>query len=345
MNITGDKNGVIPTDIKTNRTISYYDIIASDISTKSKKTVPWNTYMETLIAVTTDQLNNIKTNIIHNYNLDELQVESIGNLFNNTGEYKIIVDSNLKKIIRKQRFNSTIEFMLDFTSISNWVVEKIIEYNLDKVASAFQSQTKWYRQTLKNKILRQETKIAANRAESYICQTIAICKEKRCYTEYLKEWLRYLLSVPDALRELFKAVPDLLEYNKDFIKSNVKFRQTIKYVFNSDAVVQKDILDFVDEVITNKNNVVYLAPDALKNSARLLKHLFSLLNKHYDLNKTNKSDLDSITENINNWTKSDDVKIKEVLDAIVENMKVNLKYLSPQVQNEVSNAWSEIIAL
>lgn len=306
--------------------------------------LPWNTYIDALTTVTIEQIENIKSNIIDNYNLDEIQIESIQNLFNNSVEYKVIIHNNLKKIILAQKFNNTKKFMLAFTITSNKVVEKILKYNLDKVTSAFLSPTLWYRQTLKDKILRQETKIVTNRVDSYICRATNICKEKLNYTDYLKEWLRHLLSAPDALKEMFVAVPSVLEKHKQSIKSNVKFRQTIKYILNSDAVVQKDTLDFVDEVIANKERVVDLVPAALKKSARLLKKLFAHINKSFDV-KHCSSNLASITNMIYDWALGENIKMEVILDEIVENMIQTLKKWPLDVQSEVKSVWSKIIVL
>lgn len=317
-----------------------------DIS-KRNDTVLFDTFVSVLIEVTTEQLRNVRTNVMNNYDLYRADVSDIKKAFNNVEEkYTEILHNKLKNMMAKKPLNVTDHFMIDFMDVSNYIFEKVLKYHVKNVKGKMLSQTKWYRQTLKEKILRQQTKISFNFIENKICDTLQICRDRYYYSDYLIDWLRSLMNVGSRdLKRFFVPVPEVLEKHKHFIKSNIKFRQTIKYIINAEAIVKRDTLDFIDEVLTNPDKVLKLSPNALKPSVMLLRELFNLLDGVYDVNDENIEHLENISEMLRDWIDGKSFDIHKVLNAIVENMKINLKIWPLDVQNKIYYVWSEILVL
>lgn len=315
--------------------------------TKYNDTILFDTFINVLIEVTTEQLRNIKSNVMTNYELQRDDVNDIKRAFNNIEEkYTEILHKKLVKMMESENFNVTDHFMIDFMDVSNYILERVLKFHIKNVKGKMVSHTKWYKQTLKEKILRQQTKISFNFIENHVCDTLQICRDRYYYSDYLIDWLRSLMNVGFRdLKRFFVPVPEILEQHKHFIQSNIKFRQTIKYIINAEALVKRDTLDFIDEVLTNPDKVLKLSPAALKPSVTLLRELFSLIDGAYDVNDQNIENLESITEMLRDWIDGSNFDIHKVLNAIVENMKVNLKIWPIDVQSRIYYVWSEIIVL
>uniref|UniRef100_A0A2A4K6D4 Uncharacterized protein n=1 Tax=Heliothis virescens TaxID=7102 RepID=A0A2A4K6D4_HELVI len=314
---------------------------------QSNDTILFDTFVNVLIEVTTEQLRNVKFNIMNNYDLYEADIADIKKAFTNIEDkYTEIVNSKLKTMLEGKSINITDHFMLDFMDVSNYILERALRYHVKNVKGKMLAQTKWYRQTLKEKIIRQQTKISFNYIENNICDTLQICRDRYYYSDYLTDWLRTLMNLSSRdLKRFFGPVTEILETHKHFIKTNIKFRQTIKYIINAEAIVKRDTLDFVDEVLTNPDKVLKLAPNALKPSITLLRELFNLIDGVYDVNDHNIETLENITEMLRDWIEGKTFDIHKVLNAIVENMKINVKIWPLDIQNKIYYVWSEIIAL
>ncbi|CAD0193814.1 unnamed protein product [Chrysodeixis includens] len=310
-------------------------------------TILLDTFINVLIEVSTEQLRNIRSNVITNYELQRGDVNDIKRAFNNIEEkYTEILQKKLQKMMESEHFNVTDHFMIDFMDVSNYILERVLQFHIKNVKGKMISNTKWYKQTLKEKILRQQTKISFNFIENHICDTLQVCRDRYYYSDYLIDWLRSLMNLGFRdLKRFFMPVPEILEKHKHFIQSNIKFRQTIKYIINSEALVKRDTLDFIDEVLTNPDKVLKLSPTALKPSVVLLRELFSLIDGAYDVNDQNVENLEKITEMLRDWIDGSSFDIHKVFDAIVENMKLNLKIWPLDVQNRIYYVWSAIIIL
>ncbi|XP_022833902.1 uncharacterized protein LOC111361742 [Spodoptera litura] len=343
----------------------YYHIVPSEVPTDVQDLVNFENYTDTydipakndsllfdtfvsvLTEVSTEQLRNVKSNIMSNYDLHRADVADIKRAFNNIEDkYTDIINTKLKTMLDGKPINITDHFMIDFMDVSNYILERVLRYHIKNVKGKFMTQTKWYRQTLKEKILRQQTKISFNYIENNMCETLQVCRDRYYYSDYLTDWLRTLMNVsPRDLKRFFVPITDVLESHKYFIKSNMKFRQTIKYIINAEAIVKRDTLDFLDEVLTNPDTVLKLAPNGLKPSVALLRELFSLIDGVYDVNDHNIEQLENITEMLRDWIEGKSFDVHRVLNAIVQNIRVNLQVWPLDIQSKIYYVWSEIILL
>lgn len=324
-----------------------YNAEPEDIAVSKNDSVLFDTFVSVLIEVSNEQLKNVRTNIINNYDLSPLEITNVKKAFNNIEEkYTDIINTKLKAMLSGKPINITDHFMIDFMDVSNYILEKVMKYHISNVKGKMMMEAKWYQQTLKDKILRQQSKISFNFIENNICDTLQICRDRYYYSDYLIDWLRTLMNVaPRDLKRFFVPVREVLENHKLFITSTVKFRQTVKYIINADAMVKRDTLDFLDEVLSNPDKVLKLAPNPLKRSVVLLRELFNIIDGVYDVSDQNIEHLENITDMLRDWTEGKNFDIHKVLNAIVENMKLNLKTWPLYIQNKTYYLWSDIIML
>lgn len=318
-----------------------------DIEVSSNDTLLFNAFVNILIEVSTEQLRNVKSNVMNNYNLHGEDIANVKKAFNNIEErFTEIVNTKLRAMLEGKRINVTDHFMIDFMDVSNYILEKVLRYHIKNVKGKLITPTTWLQQTLKEKIMRQQMKISVNFIENNICDTLQICRDRYYYTDYLIDWCRTLMNIaPRDLKRFFVPVTEVLENHKFFITSNIKFRQTIKYIINSESMVKRDTLDFIDEILTNPDKMLKLAPDPMKPSVTLLRELFNVIDGVYDVNDHNIEYLENITEMLRDWADGRNFDIHKVLNAIVVNMKVNLKKWPLDIQNKIFYLWSEIIVL
>ncbi|KAI5640922.1 hypothetical protein NE865_06798 [Phthorimaea operculella] len=310
-------------------------------------TVSWKNFTLTLTEATLEQIGNVRENIKISYRLSPSDIQEIDKAFKEApNDYLQLIKHNLKKLIDAGEFNNTIDFMVDFADLSSFVLERTLESTLADVGGALLSPTKWYKQSMKQKILRQQTKIATNYVESLLCQKLEVCKDRVSYTQYLSEWVRLFLGFsPSNLKILFLVIPDILVQNMNTIKSTHKFMKTVKYLVNSNDIVQRDTLDYIDEVITSENTVNNLLPSTMKKGAALLKELFQYIDANYDLNDQNEDQMENISQLVMECEKKGPGNIKLSLENILKNLQLNLKVWPLDVQNKIDNVWSQIISL
>lgn len=309
--------------------------------------MPWDTYIALLIKVSSEQLENVKHNVKTYYKLKNDDLQQVDRAFNNSGnEYEHFLQFNLKRIVEKKQFNVTDEFMIDFMDISNYLMEQIISYDLSQVKGKLELATKWYKQVMREKIVRQQVKIATNFVEAHLCSNLHICKERPLYTQYLTEWLRHLLNLSSFnLKNLFGVIPELLDKHMHTVKSNVKFKKTVKYIVESGETVHRDTIDYIDEVVNNKKSVVNLQPKALKKGATLLTQLFKLIENNYDITEENENQLTKISNLIQDWMNGGDIDVRVALEMILQNMEINLKIWPLDQQGKIDYIWTRIILL
>ncbi|XP_028178299.1 uncharacterized protein LOC114365821 [Ostrinia furnacalis] len=326
-------------------------IIANEIEevsneSDSNDTVTWELFISVLKSVSLDQLKQIKSNIKNYYNLGEKEIAKVNKAFNATDlEYEYLLQYKLKKMIEEKRFNESEDFLLDFMDLSNFLIEKILEYSLAKLKEGtWLARTNWHRQTLKEKIFRQQVKLGISLIEMQMCNALGLCKEREHYSDYIIEWLRILLNDGDAIiGEVLTAVPVVLEKYSTSIKSNVMFRKNLLYASKTNASAQRDVLDFIDEVITNEN-VFKFIPNVLKKCAVLLIELLNEINDVYDLNDNNIEELETVSHMFMSWN-GGATGIEDILDMIIKNMQFNLKGWSKEKQAKINKIWSAIIFL
>lgn len=317
---------------------------------RSNDSVIFQTFVKVLLEASSQQLKNIRVNVLNNYDLHNSDISEINREFADIEVmYLQLVQEKLKKMINGRTFLVTDHFMIDFMDVSNTIFEKVLEHRLQslKDKEIIASTIKWSPpSTLKQKILRQQIKISTNFIENHICDTLQVCKDRYYYSDYLIDWLRSLMNLSQQdLKRFFTPIPEVFENHKHFIQSNIKFRQTIKYLINADAIVKRDTLDFIDEVLTNPDKVLKVAPPSLKKSVTLLRELFVLIDGAYDVNNQNIETLENITESLRDWIEGNSFDVHKILNAIVENIKLNLKIWPLDVQNKIYYIWSDVIML
>lgn len=318
----------------------------SDVS-DGNHTLPWDTYIALLMKVSSEQLENVKHNVKICYKLKKEELQEVDRAFNNSvNEYEHFLQYNLKRIVEKKQFNVTDEFMIDFMDISNYLMEQIISYDLSQVKGKIELPTKWYKQVMREKIVRQQVKIATNFVEAHLCSNLHICKDRPLYTQFLTEWLRHLLNLSSFnLKNLFAIIPELLDKHVHTVKSNVKFKQTIKYIVDAGETVHRDTIDYIDEVVNNRKSVINLQPKALKKGAGLLIELFKLIENNYDVNEENEIQLSKISKLIQDWMNGGDIDVRVALEMIVQNMQINLSIWPLEQQSKIDYIWTKIILL
>ncbi|CAG9782060.1 unnamed protein product [Diatraea saccharalis] len=317
-----------------------------DSSSETNDTVPWNKFLDMLIGVSLERLDNMKFNFENYYGLDKSDIASIDNVFNSTDyEYEFLLHHHLKIIMKEKKFNGSEEFMLDFMNLSNEIIEKIVEYNLLKVGGSLDKPTKWYNQTTRDKLLRQQTKCSSALVELIMCTIVSVCRERENYSDYIIEWLRFLLNEKNnKLVELFNTLPIILIKNEEHIKTSPQLHKNLKLFVKSDPIAQRDILDLIDEIITNPDYHKSI-PYELKKSAILINKLFKEIDAAYVLTEDDIEELESITRMLATWSRSGPVSIKNILDNIVDNMVTNQEMWKKDNINKLSNVWVEIIRL
>lgn len=309
--------------------------------------VAWDTYIALLIKVSSEQLENVRHNVKTCYKLKTEELEQVDRAFNNSNnEYEHFLQFNLKRIVDNKQFNVTDEFMTDFMDISNYLMEQIISYDLSQVKGKLELATKWYKHVMREKITRQQVKIATNFVEAHLCRNLHICKDRPLYTQYLTEWLRHFLNLSSFnLNNLFGVIPELLEKHMHTVKSNVKFKETVKYIVEAGETVHRDTIDYIDEVVNNKNSIVNLQPKSLKKGASLLKQLFKLIENNYDITEDNENQLTKISNLIQDWMNGGNIDVRTALEMILQNMEINLKIWPLDQQGKIDYIWTRIILL
>ncbi|KAJ2954145.1 hypothetical protein O0L34_g2371 [Tuta absoluta] len=315
---------------------------------EEKNTVSWENFTLAITEATLEQIVTVQHNIKVSYRLSPSDINEIDKTFQAaTNKYLQGIKQNLKRLIDAGKFNHSLDFMVDFIDLSNDVLQKTLESTLADVGGELLLPTKWYRQSMKQKVLRQQTKIATNYIEALLCQKFEVCKDRVSYTQYLSEWVRMFLGfTPGNLKNLFLLIPDILHQNMHTIKSTKKFMKTVKYIVYSNDIVQRDTLDYIDEVITSSEKTVRdLLPSTMKKGAVLLTEMFQYIDENYDLNDENEEQMEKISKLVLEWEKEGIKNIKLSLENILENLQLNLKLWPLDVQNKIDLIWAQIISL
>ncbi|XP_045510369.1 uncharacterized protein LOC123705569 [Colias croceus] len=313
-----------------------------EIDGNSPQSEQLKSYIQFVSKLSENLINNVHGNIKRNYELNADEVKTLDYRFNTTNlEYESILNEYLNKMAKGAKYNDSTIFLLDFMDLSNFLLQSVIESNLADIKGKFLLPNSWYNQPLKYTMLRQQMKIVMNVMEITICRNLSICIDNAAYTEYIIEWLRLLLNADDeTLLNFFKAISEILTEKKHTIKSNIIFRSKCKTAANSHSSQQRNILDFLDEVLSGQDTDIFQS--RYKQVADMLKGLFKIIDDNYELNYENTLKLDDVSLKFFHLKDISEEDIKYALDTIVENMQVNIKIWPLNVQNELEYAWEQI---
>ncbi|XP_053623788.1 uncharacterized protein LOC128682857 [Plodia interpunctella] len=308
-------------------------------------TVPWNIFIAMLMQESIDQLTVIKNNINSIYQLGATEIRSVKSAFNNSEEdFENMILKKYKTIMKSQTNNNDKDFMLDFVEMAITFIQKIVSFNLNLVKGMLDSPTTWYHQKLRDKILRQQMKNTSNYIRFRVCKVLSICRDKTKYSDFALEWIRNVFALSKyELAEFFEIAPKVIQAHSDFIKSNVKFRQTLKYITVSSEIVQRDTLDFLDEAVGKGEKIYNKVPQALRPGAMALTRLFDIIDEFYQLHK-NVSELEDISDILSMWSQQE-INVFYVLDSIVKNMRANIAKWPKKEKENVEHVWYQITVL
>lgn len=318
-----------------------HDLISED------EDVPWDVFCNELKKVSTKELEITKTNIINNYGLKDLEIKAVLEAFKQSEiELGELVQPDPKLIMEYEASNSSRYFLMKFIDKSVYKLQQIIASSLRKVKGSLLLPTKWNKQILRFKIIRQQIKIASNSIQSKLCLALTVCNDRWLYSQYLVEWLRHLMSLSSgSLKTIFQVIPDLLRKNLHSIKTNTRFEKTVKSIVVSNDAKQRDILDYMDEILTTKKNSINLAPETLKKGSTLLLSMFEIIDNNYEVNEVNEDKLEDITDELVVWVEKGSGDITRVLQTIIKNMEVNINNWTIEMKNKIGFVWSQIIHL
>ncbi|XP_046977608.1 uncharacterized protein LOC124543429 [Vanessa cardui] len=305
----------------------------------------YTNFVPFLLNISMKLLENVHENIKNNY---ELNIEDIKVIEAASGSNKLEYQSMLRENLNKMnriKYTSPEVLLLDLTDFSNYLLQTLIENRLHKTSDNLLQPSKWYKNLLKYSILRQQMKIIINVIEVNICYKFSICVQKSDYKEYLIEWLRHLFNADNVkLRSFFHAISNLLYKNTFGIKTNAKFRQKIGNIWKSDSYYQRNLVDFLDETLS-EYDVLKVVNDELRNYVILLKELFKVIDDNYQLNDSNERKLGHISKHFFLWIDNKNIQIKPVIKDVADNMRENVRIWPIDAQNKLDNIWTKIITL
>ncbi|KAJ8738047.1 hypothetical protein PYW08_000642 [Mythimna loreyi] len=118
---------ILPHQIRDSRNVYNYE--PEDIEVANNDTVLFDTFVSVLLEVSTEQLKNVKFNIMNNYDLYQADIIDIKKAFNHIEEkYTEIVNTKLRAMLEGKRINITDHFMIDFMDVSNYILEKVLRF-------------------------------------------------------------------------------------------------------------------------------------------------------------------------------------------------------------------------
>lgn len=303
-------------------------------------------FLDILIKINLKQLNNTQRNIITDYDLEKHEIDLIESEFRFSHlELQIIILTKLQKLINIVKNSESETFMITVLELSISAFQNIIRHNLKNLGGKITQLTEWGEQTLKDKISRQQCKIAVHVIERNICNILNVCYDKIFYTEYLTHWFRQLMSTRAYnLKAFFSSVSEYINSNVLTFKTNINFRKRIKDIIRSNSKHQRDIIDYIDEVLTKGNETLKkIATIKLKKITSLLIQLVQLVDNNYDLNIENVKILKDIHLKFVQWSNKGDLDLESILTSAIQNMQLNIRIWPLRVQGKIDLIWSKII--
>ncbi|KAG6446949.1 uncharacterized protein LOC115441441 [Manduca sexta] len=298
--------------------------------------IPFDTFLNLIVETSKEQLNNVAKNVKIYSNLSD--DNNIGRV-NGIDLYEQMLQHNLKEIISDIKFNASETFMLDFIDLSNSILGKTIDNmlkmnNLDRLIGFNES----------SKIRRQQVKISTTFIQNTMCDSLSLCRDINKYSEYLIILLRGVMDLtPPNLKVLFETIPKVLNSYKHIIRTNVNFREYLKYLMNTDSRTQRDALDILDDVLSNPKEAIKNGSKNQRKKIGLLVELFKELDAAYDLNEENNKQWENIALTFKKWLDNGESLVEEALTALIANFWLNMKIWPLITQSKINYTWSKII--
>ncbi|CAK1553947.1 unnamed protein product [Leptosia nina] len=311
--------------------------------TNNSNTEELKSYFNFLSRLSASMIYNIHNNIIHNYGLHEVEAKTIDSNFNATRtEYQIILNEYFGRMARNVKYNDSTIFLLDFTDLSNFLLQSVIESNLAELKGKFLLPNFCYNQPSKYTILRQQMKIAINVMEVEICTNLSICIGNSVYTEFIVECLRYLLDASDErIKSFFVGLSDVLYDFMHTIKTTDRFRKKIETFAQKSPANHKDAVDFIDEALTGQDTDIFQSKYTML--VNTIRQFAKVIDDNYDLTEENVRILDGLSTKL--YGINDDFDIKNVLDDLVRNLELNVKIWPLEAQNKLDYWWLQVVQL
>lgn len=310
-----------------------------------KKNYTLNNFLTILFQINEKQFNNTMRNILKHYKLRNPEADLLENEFRYSHvEHKFSVLHKLTNIINTTYKEENDEIMLSLVEFSNYVLQHILRKNLENVGGILLQLTEWQQQSLKEKILRQQSKIAVNIIERRICHILYLCYNKIYYSDYFTDWLIAILnSKAYNVKIFFESMSEFLNMNVHKVKTNNNFRRRAKEFVKVNPERQRDVIDFLEEVIIKRNKTFDIVPSFYKKYAILLSELSHLVDRNYDLNSDNVNILKKIDSDFIQWTKRGDLELNKIITMTSENMLINIRMWPLRIQSRIDFIWMKII--
>lgn len=320
----------------------------SDFNYKStNNTILYAKYASFLMDLSMKLLRNVHENIKNNYGLSNADINILEHAFIYSRiDYQFILKENIRKMIDNMNNSSPEVLLLDFTDFSNYLIQIIIESNLNKVNGEYLLRPSYaYNYLFKYSILRQQMKIVLNVIEINICDKFSICIEKSGYTEYLTEWLRHILNANSIkINNLFHEISHLSNKKMYNVTAMETLRQKIEIITASGCSYERSYVDFLDEVVSGHDIIKFLNKEFRKYVIPL-KELFKMFDENYELNTTNEKELLKISNRLRFWVESENLDIRPVLENILDNLWHNIQIWPTQVHTDLQKTWTKIISI
>ncbi|XP_045490039.1 uncharacterized protein LOC123690545 [Pieris rapae] len=299
-------------------------------------------YFNFLSKLSGNLIENIRENIKTNYGLEKYEASLVDSNFNSTNsEYQIILKDYFKKMLSSSKYNDSTIFLLDFTDLSNFLLQSIVENNLSDLKAKASLSGIWYNQPFKFTVLRQQMKILMNVMETEVCNNLSICIGNTKYSEYIVECLRNLLDTNENnIKSFFLAVSDILYEHMHTIRGNEVFRKKMEILAQLDSIYQRDSVDFMDEILTGQDTDIFQAQ--FIDLVQALRALIKCIDENYDLNYENVDKLDDLSRSFYKMKNYSDSDIKFSLEELVRNMEDNVKIWPLQVQSKLDYLWTQV---
>ncbi|CAH2103262.1 unnamed protein product [Euphydryas editha] len=313
----------------------------------TNNTALYANFVPFLMDLSMKLLRNVHDNIKNNYGLSKTDIKILEDAFKSSRiEYHFILKDNIKIMMDKMNYNYPEVLLLDFTDFSNYLIQIIIESNLNKLSGEVLSKPSYaYNYLLKYSILRQQMKIVINIIEVNICDKFSICVQKSDYSEYLTEWLRYILNANNVtINKLFYEISRISKSNLYNSTTMIKFHHKLDIITASGCIYQRSAIDFLDEVVSG-HDIIKFVNRELRKYVILFKNLFEIVDENYEVNTTNEKELDKISKRLHLWIESENFEIRPVLEDIVDNIWYNVQKWPTKVQINLRNICTEIITL
>ncbi|VVC86333.1 unnamed protein product [Leptidea sinapis] len=177
--------------------------------------------------------------------------------------------------------------------------------------------------------------------EENICSNLSICIDNIVYSEYVIEWLRYLLNADSKkLKNFLLGLSDSVE-NSLLSKIDATFSNKVRYIAKSNTTYQRSVLDFLDEALSEQH-IFGIVQSPLQETVLAVKDLFAVIDENYDLNNENEANINKISLSFRRWIDGEKIDIKTVLEAVLKDMQINTENWPLNVQIKLGILWKQV---